>query len=94
MVRKLFSIVAAALLTLSLAGLVQADEVAGNITKVGEEGRSITVKSKDKEVTVNISGSRTTLEGVGNRSELKVGQDVTVEYKGDAASKIKVTKTK
>ena len=94
MVRKLFSIVAAALLTLSLAGLVQADEVTGDITKVGEEGRSITVKSKDKEVTVNISGSRTTLEGVGNRSELKVGQDVTVEYKGDAASKIKVTKTK
>ncbi len=94
MVRKLFSIVAAALLTLSLAGLVQADEVAGNITKVGEEGRSITVKSKDKEVTVNISGSRTTLEGVGSRSDLKVGQDVTVEYKGDAASKIKVTKTK
>jgi hypothetical protein len=94
MVRKLSSIVAAALLTLSLAGLVQADEVAGNITKVGEEGRSITVKSKDKEVTVNISGSRTTLEGVSKRSDLKVGQDVTVEYKGDAASKIKVTKAK
>jgi len=36
MVRKLLSIVAAALLTLSLAELVQADEVAGNITKVGE----------------------------------------------------------
>jgi hypothetical protein len=79
MVRKLLSIVAAALLTLSLAELVQADEVAGNITKVGEEGRSITVKSSDKEVIVNISGSRTTLEGVGCRSDLKVGQDVTVE---------------
>jgi hypothetical protein len=79
MVRKLLSIVAAALLTLSLAELVQADEVAGNITKVGEEGRSITVKSSDKEVIVNISGSRTTLEGVGSRSDLKVGQDVTVE---------------
>jgi len=79
MVRKLLSIVAAALLTLSLAELVQADEVAGNITKVGEERRSITVKSSDKEVIVNISGSRTTLEGVGSRSDLKVGQDVTVE---------------
>ena len=79
MVRKLLSIVAAALLTLSLAELVQADEVAGNITKVGEEERSITVKSSDKEVIVNISGSRTTLEGVGSRSDLKVGQDVTVE---------------
>ena len=94
MVKKLLSIVAAALLTLSLAGLVRADEVTGDITKVGEEGRSITVKSKDKEVTVNISGSRTTLEGVGGRSDLKVGQDVTVEYKGDAASKIKVIKAK
>jgi len=94
MVKKLLSIVAAALLTLSLAGLVQADEVTGSITKVGDEGRSITVKSKDKEVTVSISGSRTTLDGVGKRSELKVGQNVTVEYKGDAASKIKVTKAK
>ena len=94
MVKKLLSIVAAALLTLSLAGLVQADEVTGAITKVGEEGRSITVKSKDKEVTVNISGSRTTLDGVDKRADLKVGQNVTVEYKGDAASKVKVTKAK
>jgi len=45
MVRKLFSIVTAARLTLSLAELVHVDEVAGNITKVGEEGRSIRVKS-------------------------------------------------
>ena len=44
-------------------------------------------------MTVNFSGSRTTLEGVGSRSDLKVGQDVTVEYKGDAASKIKATHT-
>ncbi|MBM2803972.1 MAG: hypothetical protein HW419_1865 [Deltaproteobacteria bacterium] len=94
MVKKLLSIVAAALLTLSLAGLVQADEVTGAITKVGEEGRSITVKSKDKEVTVNISGSRTTLDGVDKRADLKVGQNVTVEYKDDAASKVKVTKAK
>jgi len=52
------------------------------------------VKSKDKEVTVNISGSRTTLDGVDKRADLKVGQNVTVEYKGDAASKVKVTKAK
>lgn len=94
MVKKLSSIVAVALFTLSLAGLVQADEVTGNITKVDGGGRSITVKSKDKEVTVSISGSRTTLEGVGSRSDLKEGQKVTVEYKGDAASKVKVTKAK
>jgi type IV pilus biogenesis protein CpaD/CtpE len=94
MVKKISSIVAVALFTLSLAGSAQADEVTGNITKVGEGGRSITVKSKDKEVTVNISGSRTTLDGVGSRADLKEGQNVTVEYKGDAASKIKVTKAK
>jgi|GEM_PF-1251238 len=94
MIKKLCSMVGVTLFALTLAGVAQADEISGNITKVGDGGRSITVKSKDKEVTVNISGSRTTLEGVGNRSELKEGQNVTVEYKGDAASKIKVAKSK
>jgi hypothetical protein len=94
MVKKLWSLAVAALLTLSLAGLAAADEISGSITKVGDGGRSITVKSKDKEVTVNISGSRTSIDGVGSRADLKAGQDVTVEYKGDAASKIKVTKSK
>jgi type IV pilus biogenesis protein CpaD/CtpE len=94
MIKKLSSLVAAALLALSLAGVAQADEISGSITKVGEGGRSITVKAKDKEITVNISGSRTALDGVGNRADLKEGQNVTVEYKGEDASKVKVTKTK
>lgn len=94
MIKKLSSLIGVALLALSLAAIAVADEISGSVTKVGEGGRSITVKSKDKEVTVNISGSRTKLDGVGSRSELKEGQNVTVEYKGDAASMIKVTKSK
>jgi len=52
------------------------------------------VKAKDKEVTLGISGSRTTLQGVGDRSELKEGQSVTVDYSGDSAKKISVSKGK
>lgn len=92
MFRKLWSLVAVVLLTLSLAGSVSADEIKGKITKVEGGGRKITVKAKDKEVTVGISGSRTTLEGIGDRSEFKEGQSVTVEYSGDDAKKVKVIK--
>jgi len=91
MVRKLWSLMAAVLLSLSLVGSVMADEMKGKITKVGEGGRSITVQAKDKEVTVNISASRTALEGVSDRSGLKEGQSVTVEYSGSEAKKVSVT---
>lgn len=94
MVNKLWSFVVAALFALSLAGSALADEVKGSISKVDDGGRSITVKAKDKEVTVRVSNSRTTIEGVGGRDDLKAGQMVTVEYKGDSASKIKVAKSK
>lgn len=94
MVRKLLNIALVALFTLSFAGSVLADEIKGKISKVGGGGREITVKAKDKEVTVKISGSRTTLEGVGDRSEFKEGQSVTVEYSGDAAKKVSVMKGK
>ncbi len=94
MVRKLLNIALVALFTLSFAGSVLADEIKGKITKIERGGRSITVKSKDKEVTVGISGSRTTLEGISDRSEFKEGQSVTVEYSGDAAKKVSVKKGK
>jgi hypothetical protein len=81
------------LFTLSLSASVLADEVMGTISKVGEEGREITVKGKDgKEVNVKISGSRTTIEGVKSRSELKEGQNVSVEHDKGEAKKVKVTK--
>jgi hypothetical protein len=41
---------------------------------------------------MKISGSRTKLEGVGDRSELKAGQKVSAEVDGGSATKIKVAK--
>jgi hypothetical protein len=93
MLQKLLGLMAASLFVLSLTGAVFADEVKGKITKVGGEGRDITVQTKDgKEVKVGISGSRTTIEGVKSRSDLKEGQSVTVEHAGGEAKNIKVAK--
>jgi hypothetical protein len=52
------------------------------------------VQPGGKEVTVKISGSRTKLDGVKSRGDLKEGQNVTVEHEKGEASKVKVTKTK
>jgi len=83
----------AGLFTLTLAGTGVADEVKGKITKVGDEGREITVKAKDgKEVSVKISGSRTSLQGVKSRSDLKEGQSVTVDHEKGEAKKVMITK--
>lgn len=87
---RLFSI---GVFTLSLAGIALADQLQGTISKVGEEGREITVKDKSgKEVDVKISGSRTKIEGVKGRSDLKAGQSVTVEHDKGEAKNVKVTK--
>ena len=60
MLQKVLSCFAVLLVALSLTGSGYAVEMKGKITKVGGEGREITGKSKDgKEVTVSISGSRT-----------------------------------
>ena len=93
MLRRAVTLLAVGLFTLSLSGSVLADEVMGTINKVGDEGREITVKSKDgKEVNVKISGSRTKIDGVKSRSELKEGQNVSVEHDKGGATKVKVTK--
>lgn len=93
MLHRIMSFVGAVLVSLSLTGFVFAEEVKGKITKVGEEGREITVSSKGgKEVMLKVSGSRTSIEGVKGRSALKEGQSVTVEYEGSEAKKVKVTK--
>jgi len=93
MFKGVLSFFAVGLLTLSLAGFAVAEEVKGKITKVGEEGREITVKAKGgKEVSVKISGSRTSLEGVKSRSDLKEGQTVTVDHEKGEAKKVMVTK--
>ena len=95
MARKLSTFLVTGLLVLSFAGSLLAEEMKGTITKVGEGGRDITVKAKDgKELKVKISGSRTKLEGVGDRSALKEGQSVTVDHDGGSATKITVKAAK
>jgi outer membrane lipoprotein SlyB len=91
MVKRLPSLLVAALVTFAFAGSVLAETMQGTLSKV--DRREVTVKSKDgKEVTLSVSGSRTKVEGVGDRSELKVGQKVTVEHDGGEAKMIKVSK--
>jgi len=92
--KKLLSLAAALLLSVFLtAAIWAADMVNGTISKVEDSGRSLVVKTKDgKEVSVKISGSRTKLEGVGDRSEFKAGQKVSAEVDGGSATKVKVTK--
>ncbi|HWO41812.1 MAG TPA: hypothetical protein VNO43_08430 [Candidatus Eisenbacteria bacterium] len=93
MLRRLMSFLATFALAAMLAIPAVADEVKGTISKVGDEGREITVKTKDgKEVNVKISGSRTKLEGVKSRSDLKEGQSVTVDHEGGEAKTVKVGK--
>ncbi len=81
MVKKLLSLIAVALFTLSLAGSVLAADIKGKVTGIEREGRYVTIKSKDgKSVTVRISGSSTELSGVGDRSEIKEGQSISATY--------------
>ncbi len=84
MVKKLLSLIAVTLFTLSLVGPVLAAEMAGMVTAVEREGRYITIKSKDgKTVKVRISGSRTELNGVGDRADITMGQKITATYDKD-----------
>jgi len=93
MLSRLMSFLATIVLAAMLAAPALADEVKGTIAKVSDEGREITVKTKDgKEVAVKISGSRTKLEGVKSRSDLKEGQSVTVDHEKGEAKTVKVGK--
>ncbi len=82
MVKKLLSLIAVTLFTLSLAGSVLAAEIKGKVTAIEREGRYITIKSNDGKMTVKvrISGSSTELMGVGDRSEITEGQKITATY--------------
>ncbi len=92
--KKLFSLVSALVLCVAMAGTVlAADMVMGTVSKVNNEGREVVVKTKDgKEVSMKISGSRTKLEGIGDRSEFKEGQKVSAEVAGGEAKTVKVSK--
>ncbi len=81
MVKKILSLIAVAMFTLSLAGSVLAAEIKGKVTGIEREGRYVTIKSKDgMTVRVRISGSSTELNGVGDRSEIMEGQRITATY--------------
>ncbi len=82
MVKKLLSLIAVTLFTLSLAGSVLAAEIKGNVAGIEREGRYITIKSNDGKMTVKvrISGSSTELNGVGDRAEIMEGQKITATY--------------
>ncbi len=81
MVKKLLSLIAVALFTLSLVGSVLAAEVKGTVAGIERDGRLVTIKSEDgTKVTIRISGSSTELSGVGDRSEIKDGQSITATY--------------
>jgi hypothetical protein len=92
--KKLLSLASALLLSLVMTTAIwAADMVSGTISKVEDDGRSVVVKTKDgKEVSMKISGSRTKLEGIKDRSEFKAGQKVSAEVDGGSATKVKVTK--
>lgn len=94
MFKKLSSLFFGALLVLSLTGSVFAEQVKGKITKVENGGRQIVVKAGKKDVKIKISGSRTELEGIMDRSEFKAGQSVTADVEGGEAKKVSVKKKK
>ncbi len=97
MVKKLSSLFALGLFTLSLVGSVLAEDFRGRIAKVENDGRSITLRKRDgKEVNVRVSGRGSPLEGASDRSELAEGQRVNVTFDENeerkTASKIAIRK--
>jgi hypothetical protein len=81
MVKKLLSLVSAVALSLSFVGLGLAEDFRGRISKVENDGRTVTIRNRDgKEVTVRVSSGDTTLEGISERSELKEGLSVNVTF--------------
>lgn len=102
MVRKLFGVLAVALLLCVSA--VLADEIRGRITKVDEDAKTVTVMTKDGEKTIHVAddaklpgkGGKGTLEGLKKRVE-KAGDKgvkatITTERKGgkDVATEVKL----
>jgi hypothetical protein len=93
MTGKTFVRLLTGVLMLVSTAVVLAAEVKGTISKVADGGKEISVKGKDgKEVAMSVSGSRTKLEGVADRSGLKVGQKVTAEHDGGEAKKVSINK--
>ncbi|HET6515428.1 MAG TPA: hypothetical protein VFG09_09745 [Thermodesulfovibrionales bacterium] len=68
MTKKIIALLVAVIFTLGVVGLAFAAEpVMGKITKI--DGNKLTIKTKDKEVTVDVKSAK----------DLKVGDEVTVK---------------
>lgn len=81
MAKKIARLMLAMLFTLSLVGSALADMIEGTVKSVAGEGRQVVVvKGDGTEVELRISGSSTTLEGVGSRSEIQPGMKVKGDY--------------
>jgi hypothetical protein len=78
MVKKVLVVLVTMIFALSMAGMVIAAEVKGTISKVGDGGKSITVKNKAGEETTYKVSKTTKFEGIASRDELKEEMKVTV----------------
>lgn len=67
MMKKILVVLVAVMFTIGLVGLAFADEVSGKITKI--DGNKLTIKTKDKDVTVEVKSAK----------DLKVGDEVMVK---------------
>ncbi len=91
MVKRGLVCLLAVLFALSMAGMVvAADKAKGTITKVGDGGKTITVKTDSGDQTFKVSSSKTKFKGIGGRDELKEGQNASVTFDGDSAISISI----
>ncbi len=86
MVKKALVVLVAVMFALSMAGMVIAADVKGTISKVGDGGKSITIKNKAGEETTYKVSKKTKLEGIGSRDELKEDMKVTVSSEDGATA--------
>lgn len=82
---KKLGLLAVALFSVAVAGTASADMIMGEVKKVENDGRAVTVKSKDgKKLTLRASGNGTALKRVGNRGEIKEGMRADADFdRGD-----------
>lgn len=86
MVKKGLIYLVAVLFVFSMGAMVFAGETKGTISKVGDGGKTFSVKDKAGAET-NFKGSKTTkFTGIGGREELKEGQKVTIEAGDDGVA--------
>jgi Cu/Ag efflux protein CusF len=73
--RKRLSLAVSALVltTLALAGYAEAQEITGKVTAVDVKAKTVTIKNKDKAVTLDAAG-------IKDLDKIKVGDQVVAAY--------------